>query len=270
MPDERVICIGGEHEDHHDPDFCIYNDVIVLRRAAGKDEVDLESGEVEIYGYPEAVFAPTDFHSATLVGDRIYVIGRLGYGTTRVEGVTPIVCLNTSTYEIEQVMASGPAPGLIYKHQAVFDEVRGAITVRGGKICVNGAEADAPHAGVHRLHLDGMRWEFTAVGNMYRRFLIENDAFGVDSYEGITSDTFRPENVSHRRLAPDRWQRIYELDVQGTPVTFECSCGRVQVVIEGRLPADVVNQTVIDVLANLERDTKKRWSFSEVKSLPPD
>ena len=25
VPDGRVICIGGEHEDFYDPDFCIYN-----------------------------------------------------------------------------------------------------------------------------------------------------------------------------------------------------------------------------------------------------
>ena len=25
LPDGRIICIGGEHEDHYDPDFCIYN-----------------------------------------------------------------------------------------------------------------------------------------------------------------------------------------------------------------------------------------------------
>lgn len=25
LPDGRVVCIGGEHEDAYDPDFCIYN-----------------------------------------------------------------------------------------------------------------------------------------------------------------------------------------------------------------------------------------------------
>lgn len=25
LPDGRVVCIGGEHEDWYDPDFCIYN-----------------------------------------------------------------------------------------------------------------------------------------------------------------------------------------------------------------------------------------------------
>ena len=25
LPDGRIVCIGGEHEDSYDPDFCIYN-----------------------------------------------------------------------------------------------------------------------------------------------------------------------------------------------------------------------------------------------------
>ena len=25
LPDGRLVCIGGEHEDNYDPDFCIYN-----------------------------------------------------------------------------------------------------------------------------------------------------------------------------------------------------------------------------------------------------
>jgi len=25
LPDGRIICVGGEHEDFYDPDFCIYN-----------------------------------------------------------------------------------------------------------------------------------------------------------------------------------------------------------------------------------------------------
>ncbi len=67
--DGRIVEIAGEHEDSYDPDFCIYNDVTVFD---GK-------GNIEIWGYPEQVFPPTDFHSATLVDDYIYVVGSIGY-----------------------------------------------------------------------------------------------------------------------------------------------------------------------------------------------
>ena len=31
LPDGRLVCIGGEHEDGYDPDFCIYNGEVILR-----------------------------------------------------------------------------------------------------------------------------------------------------------------------------------------------------------------------------------------------
>jgi len=33
---------------------------------------------LKIYGYPKGVFPPTDFHTVTLVGHKIIVIGCLG------------------------------------------------------------------------------------------------------------------------------------------------------------------------------------------------
>lgn len=76
MNDGRIICVGGEHEDWYDPDFGIYNDVVVLRPAASQAGATLDSGDVEIYGYPAEVFPTTDFHSARLVLDRLILIGR--------------------------------------------------------------------------------------------------------------------------------------------------------------------------------------------------
>src|SRR5262245_8237711 len=64
LPDGRVIHIAGEHEDSYEPDFCIYNDVVV----------EYAGGRQEIYLYPKDVFLPTDFHSATLVGREIILI----------------------------------------------------------------------------------------------------------------------------------------------------------------------------------------------------
>ncbi len=121
-PDGRIICIAGEHEDHYDPDFCIYNDVVVL---------DLD-GSVAIYGYPEDIFPPTDFHSATLVGDRVIVIGRLGYMGERQSGVTPVMVLDLAGYEIQKLPSQGELPGWIFGHEAELGPE--GITIRRGEI----------------------------------------------------------------------------------------------------------------------------------------
>ncbi|MEH2084323.1 MAG: ankyrin repeat domain-containing protein [Nostoc sp.] len=62
FPDGRIVEIAGEHEDYYDSNFCIYNDVVVYQG----------DGSFQIFGYPQDVFEPTDFYSATLVGEYIY------------------------------------------------------------------------------------------------------------------------------------------------------------------------------------------------------
>ena len=122
LPDGRLVLIAGEHEDSYDPDFCIYADVTVLD---GK-------GGVAHYIYPADIFPPTDFHSATLLGDHILLIGTLGYPDNRTPGETQVLRLNLADFSIEAVETTGDNPGWIHRHQA---ELRtGQITVTGGKI----------------------------------------------------------------------------------------------------------------------------------------
>lgn len=108
LPDGRIVQIGGEHEDSYDPDFCIYNDVFV-------HEPD---GQIRIFGYPRDVFPPTDFHSATLAGKNIYVIGRLGYKSDRNTKGTPVFRLDTETFQMESLTTTGDAPHQIHGHWA--------------------------------------------------------------------------------------------------------------------------------------------------------
>lgn len=123
LPDGRVIEIAGEHEDSYATDFLIYNDVVV----------HYPDGNFDIYGYPEEVFPPTDFHTATLVGDSIYIIGNLGYTKQRRSGETPVFRLNTVTYEIERVETTGEAPGWISRHDTDLID-NNTIRISGGYV----------------------------------------------------------------------------------------------------------------------------------------
>jgi ankyrin repeat protein len=137
LPDGRYVEVGGEHEDFYDPDFCIYNDVVVYDGAGG----------FAIYAYPEAIFPPTDFHSATLVGDDIYLIGSLGYQGARRFGQTPVYRLSWRSWRIEPVATSGQQPGWISRHTAVYDAATGRIVVSGGKRSVRRREPVTVEAG---------------------------------------------------------------------------------------------------------------------------
>jgi ankyrin repeat protein len=149
LPDGRAVQIGGEHEDFYDPDFCIYNDVFVH----GRD------GSVAIYGYPESVFPPTDFHTATLVGDAVYVIGSLGYQGARRYGQTPVYRLDVRTLRMDRLDARGDAPGWVYKHRAVAVGPQ-QIRVWGGTVVTGSGcgESHDQNFGSFVLDLDRLRW----------------------------------------------------------------------------------------------------------------
>lgn len=125
----QVLWIAGEHEDSYDPDFCIYNDVVLT----GLD------GTVQIYGYPERDFPPTDYHSATLVqsdayGESVYIIGRLGYAKDRAIGTTPVYRLDLSDMRILEVHVRGIEPSWLHHHGALLLPSRSAIAVWGGYV----------------------------------------------------------------------------------------------------------------------------------------
>lgn len=145
----EYIVIAGEHEDFYDPDFCIYNEVFHHRGA----------GDFTIYQYPKDVFPPTDFHTATLVGDYIYIIGNLGYRGERYYGHTPVYRLNIQTFRMERVDTNGECPGWIYNHSAHL-EGGSVIRIQGGEILEGNRDAEN-----HRINqwdfvldLESLRW----------------------------------------------------------------------------------------------------------------
>jgi hypothetical protein len=149
LPDGRIVQIGGEHEDAYMPDFCIYNDVFV----------HTPDGAIAIYGYPPEVFPPTDFHTATLIGDAIYVIGSLGYQGQRRYGHTPVFRLDLGSFRMDTLPTTGEVPGWIYKHRAVPVPPR-AIRISGGKSVrqQQGQEVHQDNPDTFVLDLDEARW----------------------------------------------------------------------------------------------------------------
>jgi hypothetical protein len=151
LPDGRIVQVAGEHEDYYDSDFCIYNDVFVH----GPD------GSIALYGYPEDLFPPTDFHTATLMDDRIYLIGSLGYAGRRAHGTTPVFRLDPETLRIERLGTTGEAPGWIYGHRA-RDVTDTRILVTGGTVVTPKPDGDELHAAnPHAFVLDVTRLVWT-------------------------------------------------------------------------------------------------------------
>ncbi len=149
LQDGRVVSVGGEHEDHYDPDFYIYNDVVLTSA----------SGWVEIYGYPLAAFPPTDFHSATLIDDAVLLIGNLSYPDDRRAGYTQVLRLDLETLGMSRVETSGRNPGWIHDHTAMLTKEGGGIVVSGGKVDLCDGTWLVENIDEWRLDLDTWHWE---------------------------------------------------------------------------------------------------------------
>lgn len=124
LPDGSMVYIAGEHDDFYDPDFFIYNDVIVVR----------PDGATQIYGYPQDDFPPTDFHSATLIDGAIVLIGCLGDPAQRQFGTTQVRLLSLDTFAIRKIETTDECPAWINSHSAVLADDGKTIRVSGGQI----------------------------------------------------------------------------------------------------------------------------------------
>lgn len=190
LPDGRKVLIAGEHEDSYDPDFYIYNDVVIVH----------PDGAIEILAYPPAVFPPTDFHSATLVGDRIVVIGNLGYPDHRKHGETQVAVLDLQTFAFALVETTGTGPGWLHQHSAELSTDGSSILIRGGLVDPGlGGKRLLENIDDWRLHLDGWRWERLTDRQWPRWEVVRKDGGSIHLWDIEHAQLMRSVNYKDAR-----------------------------------------------------------------------
>jgi len=91
---------GGEYEDSYDPQFQIYNDVLV----------EFPDGNPsKLFTYPRSVFPPTDDHVGIQLGSSLYLFGNVGYPEDRVPQMQ-VVRIDLLTYQAQCLQVPGPGP----------------------------------------------------------------------------------------------------------------------------------------------------------------
>lgn len=283
LPDGRTLLVAGEHEDHYDPDFFIYNDVIVRH----------PDGGIKVLGFPEDVFPPTDFHSATLMGGKLILIGNLGYPHQREAGKTQILVLDLDTWKIRNQPSAGDAPGWIHRHDAIPEN--GSIIIRGGKIWTSTDAGLVENFDDWRICLNTWTWErLTRRHVIVLEFLREDSTpnklfemgmwifhqdFIMPGYDKVESlpglpdlkpeldqyaqgaprdrnafeRRFQPDNVEYRQLPTPEESRECHIEVEGVRVRYEEEMWSVRLTIEGELPAETVRCLSDDLIDKLER-----------------
>jgi hypothetical protein len=281
LPDGRTVHIAGEHEDHYDPDFHIYNDVVIV----GPDR------SVRILGYPRDVFPPTDFHTATLLPGRIVLIGSLGHPAERLVGQTQVLELDLETFAIRRIATRGDAPGWIHRHQAEADGA--AVVIRGGEVYdgknlwdnVDTWQLDASSWTWQRLtqrawrqwafiradrrpnHLWSLRqalW-YRGVGwydDLARETARLAEALGAAPALDLVADLYRPDAdaVALPSSAPDE-HNVFRVVIDGVTVRFTEDQFPVQVCVEGILPDATIDALQRSVLDKLQRLHGAEWTL---------
>lgn len=271
-PDGRLICIGGEHEDSGDPDFCIYNDVVII-------DVD---GTIEIYGYPRDVFPPTDFHTASLDLDRnrVIVIGSIGYEEERRPGATPVFALSLSDYHIEPLPSLGEAPGWIFKHEAEFAD--GVVTIRGGEIdgeVLTRRNFDEFAYDINNgtwKRLTDRKWRQYTIHEAGGRIFIKGSPFKDcrvpeggswecepappleldDVFVYISPQALYPRGIAYEtEWTKDEPSEVARFVVAGIPVSVDFTALGIELIVEGDMDEALAVALAEDVKASVEVDT---------------
>jgi len=163
LDDGRSVYIAGEHEDSYDPDFYIYNDVTVVN----------SDGDVTIYGYPEEIFPATDFHSASLVGDEIILIGSLGYANKRDPLQTQVMRLNTTDWSITRQDTKN-SPGWISRHAADYRVESNSIRITDPQQWTKESDLVDTFA-IWELDLTNWKWRCVEIKNWSQYQLFSKD-----------------------------------------------------------------------------------------------
>lgn len=263
LPDGRTVFIAGEHEDDYDPDFYIYNDVVVLN----------PDNSIEIYGYPEAIFPPTDNHSATLVNNTIVIIGNLSYPEKRIIGETQVYLLNLADFSINKVNTHGNSPGWLYENIALLSSDQQSITIEKGTIYQGQERPCAENIDVWQLNLADwswqrltdrkwIRWEIKRSDHtrnhlwhlrqtLWSKSVNWQEDYQKEMYKLIKELGKEPEldlitslyspNISHQIIPENNEEyNVYRINIDGVVVRYVEESWTVQVTVEGELPDEVI------------------------------
>lgn len=253
------LFIGGEHEDFYDPDFHIYNDVVAVG----------PRGQIEIYGYPPKVFPPTDFHTATRVGDQIVIVGRLGYAPERLQGQTPVCLLDVRTLAIHPRKTRGAPPSWLFGHQATLVDGGGALLISGGEEMGvwKGRQHFMPNFESYRLDLKTWIWSKLTNNRHWRHYRIQPEDWAKTPWAKMEQLQYLPRELACEVVSLDPFEEI-RLRYQGALVVVQPGVkGDAKITIQGRVTNDAARAYVNWVVAFTSQLLGSKFKVEDVSRL---
>jgi hypothetical protein len=289
LRDGSYVLIAGEHEDYYDPDFYIYNDVVVKQ----------PDGRIKIFCYPRDVFPPTDFHSATLVDNRIIMVGSLGYPEQRKPGITQVLILDLGTLMISGAKTLGTPPGWLHRHEARLSENGESIIIQRGLL--DRGEPDkslVENIDEWKLHIADWRWERLTERRWLRWDLLRSDGQRNHLWEiqqavwsrsvgrgeeldvqmehlevdlgkrpdlDLVEDLFRPPILHESIPQAGEEYNVFRIRVGGVVVRYMVDMHSIQLTIEGDLDKQSVNAISTDLVKKMSALENREFILMPIK-----
>lgn len=153
LADGTEIYIAGEHEDYYDPDFRIYNDVVII----------YPDQTIKLLQYPHQDFPPTDFHTASLDAEQqhIILVGSMGHPERRDLQTTQVAIFNLLTTQIKLIKTTGHAPSWLNQHEVIWID-NDVLEVSAGHVLLTVPEVDYPLfiRNLYRWQLNTINWQW--------------------------------------------------------------------------------------------------------------
>lgn len=151
LPDGRQILISGEHEDFYDPDFFIYNDVVVIH----------PDGQIELFEYPLDQFPPTDFHTTIFDESRhrLIIVGNISHPEYRQTHTTQVAVLDLNTMQISMPTTTGHAPNWLSACQLEWHIAGEVLKISQGQVM--NSHISACTKNLSDWFLDVQTWEWS-------------------------------------------------------------------------------------------------------------
>lgn len=184
---------------------------------------------------PKEVFAPTDFHTATVAYDQVVIIGCLGYKNERRPGYTPVYSLDLSNYRISEIKTSGEMPGWISEHEASYDWTRG-ITIRHGQLIQEweGQQRIRRNFEDYSLDMRSGVWQRLTNRN-WLEFSIRREKGLFDLEHRPKPEALLPRHVEYD-MAPSEDDEDLRIIVAGIPVSLTLGINYIRIVVEAECP----------------------------------
>jgi hypothetical protein len=242
------------------------------------------AGRIEIFGYAQEAFPPTDFHTASLIAHPIIVMGKLSNPPNRKERAQ-VLLLDTGSYVFDRVDTNGAGPPWLYKHTAELVDEGDAILISGGLIDDPNLPSVVENIDDWRLDTHTWRWDRLTDRAWPRFAFIRADARPNHLYwlrdllwsrerpKRDHASDYRTERLSdlgptprldllevlfvpgvaHMKLPEmEDEYRVHRVSVDGIIVRYVESDYDIRLTVEGNLPRETIDLLRADLLAKLE------------------